>query len=600
MDKNEETEYPVHINYNENDSSVSPFISHLIPAIRRKVTSSFYGFTLLLVIFSRDYAYSVSCLEKLVKALESSRSDENSYVVVPVFYGVSRLAVKQQLATFSDAFTEHRRSYPADQVTKWRRALKEAAEFLGHEYNDESSEESEFLEKIVEYVFEILYPTKEIGIYSRQMEIEDLLCKQAWGLRTLGIFGEPHIGKTVLARAVFGRMFGGYDATIFVKDFHTEFTEMRLEPLPSDFLCGTPMEKFDLNDSDSVPCHRQKRVLVVLDDVRIAQDAKSFLGAVDQFGPGSLIIITSRDKTVLEECQMNEIYELKGLNDEDALKLFTRCAFGNGVIEQNLLDLSMRVIKCSDGNPSSLISHAQELKGKTMIEMESMLLKICHDVQDRLKLFEGPPVHIVDACVDTMKNTSFCLISYENDYEHGVLVCHILIHLYVTGFCECPILTEQLAFFLILVLMCFQDTRYLSEKLHHSHVSESVPSALRDSHLDHDPAVQTLSLNPFFIYQEFACQFQKLKFWRWGRYYKSFSMLRRIKLGQLVTLVEVEEISEARQLEHIDLQDCTSLESILVTDKLERLQVLNLSGCNGIKRFPNIVRTIRELNLEGT
>lgn len=77
-------------------------------------------------------------------------------------------------------------------------------------------------------------------------------------------------------------------------------------------------------------------------------------------------------------------------------------------------------------------------------------------------------------------------------------------------------------------------------------------------------------------------------------------MLKRIKLGHLVTLVEVEEISEACHLEKIDLQDCTSLESIPSTDKLERLQVLNLSGCNGIKRFPDVVRTIRELNLEGT
>lgn len=81
---------------------------------------------------------------------------------------------------------------------------------------------------------------------------------------------------------------------------------------------------------------------------------------------------------------------------------------------------------------------------------------------------------------------------------------------------------------------------------------------------------------------------------------QSFSRLKSINLGHLETLVEVVELSEARGLEQIDLRDRRNLESMPVTDKLERLQVLNLSGCNEIKRFPRVVWTIRELNLEGT
>lgn len=289
------------------------------------------------------------------------------------------------------------------------------------------SEESEFLEEIAQNVFEKLNPTAEIGIHKLQLDIVNLLCKQPWGIRTLGIMGMSGIGKTTLTRALHHRMSSGYDASCFIENFHSRYNKTRLESLPDDFLCMTPMEVFDLNNSGSELCHRQKRVLVVLDDVRNAQDAKSFLGAADQFGQGSLIIISARDKSVLEQCQMNEIYEFKGLNDEDALKLFTRCAFGTGVIEQKLLDLSTRMIESSDGNPSALISYAKELKGKTVTEMELALPEICHNAH--LKLFEGS-VHMVDACSNTMKKTSFCIISYGNDFEHSVLVCHILIHIY--------------------------------------------------------------------------------------------------------------------------------------------------------------------------
>lgn len=76
--------------------------------------------------------------------------------------------------------------------------------------------------------------------------------------------------------------------------------------------------------------------------------------------------------------------------------------------------------------------------------------------------------------------------------------------------------------------------------------------------------------------------------------------MKRINLENLETLVEVEDLSEAPCLEEIDLRDCKNLENIPVTDNLKRLKVLNLSGCYGIKRYPRVVWTFIELNLEGT
>ncbi|KFK22778.1 hypothetical protein AALP_AAs40503U000100 [Arabis alpina] len=259
------------------------------------------------------------CLEKHVYACRNN----GDFVVVPVFYHDSKSSVEQHMENSGDTFKAVRNSMP-----KLRRC---------HEYDGERSE-SEFQEEIARDVFEKLYPTEEIGIQSIILDIEDLLCKQPWGVRTIE------------------------------------------------------------------PSYRKKRVIIALDDVRKAQDAKSFLGEFDKFGLGSLIILTSRDKRILQDCQMSEIYELKGLNDKDALKLFTRCAFGKDVIEENLLNDSVKAIECCKGNPSTLRLDAKEFKGKATIEKELVLPDVCE------VFITGD-----DVSCDIVKNTDMQIIPCEED-----------------------------------------------------------------------------------------------------------------------------------------------------------------------------------------
>ncbi|VVB08003.1 unnamed protein product [Arabis nemorensis] len=337
MDNNKNNQ--VFISFEVEDSSVSSFISYLIAAFKRQGIFAFFDsksshveageregeeerfskLKVFVVVFSKNYASHIPCLEKQIYACRNN----DDFVVVPVFYHVSKSSLKQHMRNFGDEFKAVQRAKP-----KLRG---------GHEYDGERSE-SDFQEEIARVVFEKLYPTEEIGTQSSILEIENLLCKQPWGVRTIE------------------------------------------------------------------PSHRKKRVLVALDDVQKAQDAKSFLGGFDKFGPGSLIIITSKDKRTLQECKMNEIYELKGLNDEDALKLFTRCAFGKDVIEENLLDDSMKAIECCEGNPSALRSCAKVFKAT--VEKEPVLPDVCE------VFITGQGV----SC-DTAKNTYMQFIPYEEDDE---------------------------------------------------------------------------------------------------------------------------------------------------------------------------------------
>ncbi|XP_010481607.1 PREDICTED: probable WRKY transcription factor 16 [Camelina sativa] len=381
-EEEEEVKHTVYICYDNNDSSVSSFIDYLRASFNRHgiyehdderdIFSDLIR--VLVVVFSRNYTFSLP--ENLVNHLNNK-----DLVVVSVLHGVTVSSVTQQIAV----------------LEPWSRFLLESAVLPGHVQNDDQSE-SQFVEEIAREVFEKLYPTEEIGIHRWLVDIESLLCKQSWGLRTLGIFGESGIGKTTLARAVFRRMSGCYDASCYINDFHKEYSEKRLGPvLSEEYLGETPVEKFDLNPSPSEPSHRRKRVLISLDDVRNAKDAESFLGG--EFGPGSLIIIISRYKQVLEQFGVNEIYEVQGLNQEDAMKLFTRCAFGKDVTEQDLLEFSMKEIKCADGNPLTI--RAQAIKSK----MERASLSIHY---------------VWYSCDDLEHNTSMWTIPNEEDDEPQV------------------------------------------------------------------------------------------------------------------------------------------------------------------------------------
>ncbi|XP_054783683.1 uncharacterized protein LOC129290755 [Prosopis cineraria] len=81
---------------------------------------------LFLVIFSKNYASSTSCLNELTKILESKDP-----LVLPVFYKVEPTHVQNQTGSYQVAFTKHERKYEAHKVQKWRAALTQAASFPG-------------------------------------------------------------------------------------------------------------------------------------------------------------------------------------------------------------------------------------------------------------------------------------------------------------------------------------------------------------------------------------------------------------------------------------------------------------------------------------
>ncbi|KAL5543002.1 hypothetical protein UlMin_010712 [Ulmus minor] len=97
----------------------------------------------------------------------------------------------------------------------------------------------------------------------------------------------------------------------------------------------------------------QKRMLLVLDNVD-DQEQLDFLIDHDLLGPGSRIIITTRDVQLLNNLA-NDTYKVEGLNFDEAFQLFHFHAFKRSSLTRDpYTKLSRRAVSCAAGNPLAL------------------------------------------------------------------------------------------------------------------------------------------------------------------------------------------------------------------------------------------------------
>ncbi|XP_035546683.1 disease resistance protein RUN1-like [Juglans regia] len=196
----------------------------------------------------------------------------------------------------------------------------------------------------------------------------------------VAIFGVGGIGKTTITKAVYNRISSEFEGSCFLKNIRetskSEYGLVQLqETLLSDILGASWVYNIGHIDRgiNVIKRIRSKRVLLILDDVDEWGQLKALAGNRDWFGLGSRIIITRRDQNLLSNHEVDATYELEELNNDEALELFSLCAFKREKPFDNYLELSQRIIRYAGGLPLALEVLGLDLHGRSRHEWESAL-----------------------------------------------------------------------------------------------------------------------------------------------------------------------------------------------------------------------------------
>ncbi|KAF5469514.1 hypothetical protein F2P56_013579, partial [Juglans regia] len=345
------------------------FISHLYHALHQRgintyidnnlergeeISSELFkaieGSMISIIVLSKKYAESRWCLDELLKILECK--DTVKQIILPVFYNVDPSEVQHQKGSFGEAFAKLRYKLKDEvKVTKWEAALEKVANLSGLKLGDRN--ESKFIQDIIKWVDSIMvnrtflkvakYP---VGIESRVRDIyrhlnmgrNDIICM-------VGIFGTGGIGKTTISKEIYNRISYQFEGSCFLKNIREISKAGGLIQLQKTLLYEILRISLEFHDTDKgINVIRQrlcfKRVLLILDDVDDLVQLETLAGARDWFGLGSKIIITTRDQHLLNISKVDSKYEVKRLDHNEALELFSWHAFEENKPFEDYVELS--------------------------------------------------------------------------------------------------------------------------------------------------------------------------------------------------------------------------------------------------------------------
>ncbi|XP_030961150.1 TMV resistance protein N-like [Quercus lobata] len=341
-----------------------------------------------IIVFSENYASSTWCLDELAKIVECKNNDQ---LVRPVFYNVDPSEVRNQKGKYGKALSKHEKKLKDNKkLQSWRKALREAANISGWHYKHDCTE-FEFIQEIVEDILNfklnrmpLFVAQFPIGINSR---VEAIILQLEIGsndVRMLGMYGLGGVGKTTIAKAVYNKIFDHFEGSSFlenVKDKSGTFdgTIQLQEILLRETLGMNGQLKVCSESKGTIAIEnilRNKRILLILDDVDKLDQIERLIGGCDWFASGSRIIVTTRNKHLLQTLRIrHSTYKVKGLDDHEALELFSMHAFHKNKPEEDYSKLSDQVICYAKGLPLALTIIGANLCGRSEMEWNSELDK---------------------------------------------------------------------------------------------------------------------------------------------------------------------------------------------------------------------------------
>ncbi|XP_075670491.1 disease resistance protein Roq1-like [Castanea sativa] len=115
------------------------------------------------------------------------------------------------------------------------------------------------------------------------------------------------------------------------------------------------------------------KVLLVFDDVDSWHQLEVLVGEHSWYGPGSRIIITTRQKHLLMSQKVDAIYTPEEMSNEEALRLFSLTCFDSEHTPKGYKEMSNHVVSYARGLPLAIKFLGSHLVGRSIPEWKSCL-----------------------------------------------------------------------------------------------------------------------------------------------------------------------------------------------------------------------------------
>jgi len=217
---------------------------------------------------------------------------------------------------------------------------------------------------------------------------------------TIAICGMEGSGKTTLAKAIYHQIHDSFKDKSFIEDI-AQISRTRGDihlqgQLLSDVL-KTKVEIHNVDMGRSMIRERLsgKRVLIVLDEVDLYCPLLFDLRESRAWsGEGTVIIITTRDEDLLRIHQVDSVYSIKPMNENESLELLSWHAFREPKHKEEYHLLAKRVAAYCGGLPLALEVIGSYLYERTKEEWNKVVLRLnsipLNEVSQILKIsFDG-------------------------------------------------------------------------------------------------------------------------------------------------------------------------------------------------------------------
>ncbi|KAM7522836.1 hypothetical protein LguiA_012738 [Lonicera macranthoides] len=364
---------------------------------------------ILIPIFSKNYASSKWCLRELAQIVECHTNE--GQMIYPIFYDVNPYEVRHQSGSYKDAFSQHKNNFDEMTVQGWKEAMRKVGQLKGLELIKETNgHEGQLVKKVVQDVLLGLkknytqLPDNLVGLDDHIKAMKELLNVDSNGIRVVGIHGIGGLGKTTIAKVIYNQLCEGFERCCFIEDVRVNSKGQNgIVELQTHLLCKIRKKEVGkINNVDEgikqiEEAVGKKKVIIVLDDVDDKYQFDKLVGKCNLFGAGSRIIVTTRNKGLLDTIEAT--YQIENLHDVygsyephlmksiHSLELFSNYAFMRDSPPEDYGSLAQKVVSSAGGLPLVLVTLGSLLFGKKDIALWEEKLR---------KLKEAPPEEVLE------------------------------------------------------------------------------------------------------------------------------------------------------------------------------------------------------------